>query len=237
MRLGVEQSLVDGQLASRLKLAFARDTGLAVVLVPGPSVSVLQALERGEIDAALTNAPVLEAQLEKQGLAHDRRPVAVSDLLLVGPLEGKGKKAVDPAGVAGSADIGAALLLLAHKRVRVIGAPEGSGASQSEMLLWRAAGVTPAAPWYTKAGPKEDPLALAAAQNAYTLVERSEWGRGGRKPLSVLVQGDPRMLMPVHVMRSFRVNHPSAKLFVKWIAGPAGQRVAGGVSGWRAAPR
>jgi len=36
------------------------------------------------------------------------------------------------------------------------------------------------------------------------------------------------------VMRSFRVNHPGARLFVNWVAGAGGRRVAAAVRGYHA---
>ena len=51
----------------------------------------------------------------------------------------------------------------------------------------------------------------------------------------MLVDGDEKLSMPVHVMRSFRVNHPAGKLFVKWIAGGRGRRVVAGHRGYRSA--
>ncbi len=235
MRLGVENALVDSGLATQLQRAFARDTGGVVLLVPGTSAGVLAALEQGEVDASMTDAPELEAKLEKQGLAHDRRPVATGELVLLGPVAGKGRKASDPAGVLGERDVVAALARLAQQQARFVSAPEGSGAYLSELALWRAAKVAPAAAWYSRTDAKGDAIALAAGQQAYTLVERGLWASQGRKPLAVLVNGDPRLQLPVHVMRAFRVSHPAAKLFVQWVAGPAGQRIAAGVSGWRAA--
>jgi len=50
----------------------------------------------------------------------------------------------------------------------------------------------------------------------------------------VLVEGDARMASQVHVMRSFRVNHPAAKLFGQWVGGKQGHRVAGSARGWKA---
>lgn len=237
MHLGVEQSLVDSGLAGKLQRSFGRDTGVAVLLVPGASATVLAALEQGEVDAALTDAPEIEMRLEKQGLAHDRRQVAMGDMVLVGPVTGKGRKLVDPAGVAGERDIATALVKLSQAQARVVSAPDGSGAYLAELALWRAAKVGPAAPWYAKTPEKEDALALAATQGAYTLVDRGRWLARGRKPLAVLVEGDARMGLPVHVMRSFRVNHPAAKLFVQWVSGPQGHQVAGSVAGWRGAVR
>lgn len=235
MRLGVEQSLVDSGLASRFQKGFGRDTGVAVQLVPGYSGALLEALERGELDAAMTNAPDQETQLEKQGLAHDRRLVAQGDFVLVGPLEGVGKKAKDPVGIAGERDIAVALAKLAQAQARFVGAPTGSGAYLGSLALWRAAKVAPAAPWYTES--KTNPLEKAAADGAYTLVERGLWMSRGHKPLAVMVEGDARMATEVHVMRAFRSNHPAAKLFGQWVAGGQGRRVAASLRGWRPAPR
>lgn len=235
MRLGVEKALLDSGLASQFQKAFGRDTGVAVQLVPGLSASLLESLERGELDAAMTNAPEQEVALEKQGLAHDRRLIALGDFVLVGPLEGKGKKAKDPVGIAGERDIAVALAKLAQAQARFIGPVTGSGAHLGTLGLWRAAKTAPLAPWYVES--KTNPLDQAITEGAYTLVERGLWMSHGRKPLAVMVEGDPRMGTEVHVMRSFRVNHPAAKLFGQWVSGAQGRRVANSLRGWRPAPR
>jgi hypothetical protein len=46
-------------------------------------------------------------------------------------------------------------------------------------------------------------------------------------------EGDARMAMPVHVMRSFRVNHPGGKLFTTWIGGPKGRAIVAAQRGYR----
>jgi len=243
MRLGAEQALVDCGLAGQFQRAFGRDTGVAVALVPGNSAALIAALERGELDAAMTNAPEMEAALEKQGLGHDRRLIAEGDFVLLGPLVGKGKKAIDPAGIKGERDIAVALARLAQTQTRFIGPLHGSGAYLSSLALWRAAKVAPAAPWYaeTQATPGNAAIEQAAAENAYTLVERGVWlansNKAGNQALAVLVEGDPRLASEVHVMRSFRVNHPAAKLFGQWVSGGQGRLVAASVRGWRAASR
>ncbi|MGY4831530.1 substrate-binding domain-containing protein [Sphaerotilaceae bacterium SBD11-9] len=234
MLLGVEQALLDSGLATQFQKAFGRDTGVAVQLVPGYSAPLLEKLERGEVDAAMTNAPEQEAALEKQGLGHDRRLVAVGDFVLVGPLEGTGKKAKDPVGAYGERDIASALAKIAQAQARFIGPVVGSGAYVSTLALWRAAKIAPAAPWYVDG--TGHVLDQAQAENAYALVERALWLARARKPLALMVEGDPRMATEVHVMRSFRVNHPAAKLFGQWVSGPQGRRVAGSLRGWRPAP-
>ncbi|TXC67249.1 hypothetical protein FSC37_20730 [Piscinibacter aquaticus] len=236
LRLGADTALVESGLAAALQTAFGRATGVAVKLQAGPSLPLLEALERGELDATLTNAPEAETRLESQGLAHDRRRVADSALVLVGPAPKK--KQPDPAGIAKMSDVAAALVQLRdaaldQPSISFLSAGDGSGAHAAEQALWRAAKVAPAAPWYAKAAPGG--LATQARQQgAYALVERGVWADRGGAPLAVLVEGDPRMALPVHVMRSFRVSHPAGKLFVAWITGPKGRAVVAAQRGYRA---
>lgn len=112
-----------------------------------------------------------------------------SDLVLLGP-------ATDPAGVAGLRDMAEAL-----RRIAAVGAPfvstgpGGGGTHEAEFRMWRAAGVDPAqgrGRWYREAAGAAA-LAAAAAQNAYTLAERSAWlALRERRALRLLVEGDRR---------------------------------------------
>jgi tungstate transport system substrate-binding protein len=235
--VGVDRALADSGLAARLQKVFGRDTGIAVKLVAGAASAVLEALERGELDVTLTNAPDPELRLEKQGLAHDRRVVARGRMVIVGPAP-RGKQR-DPAEIAGGHDVAAAL-----QRVRdtaatpgalsFLSAGDGSGSHLAEQALWRAAKVAPAAPWYQVAETKSSLLAQARARGAYAIVERGAWDAGGGAPLAVLVEGDPLQTIEVHAMRSFRVSHPAAKIFLTWITGPKGRAVVAAHGGYRA---
>jgi tungstate transport system substrate-binding protein len=236
LRLGVDHALFESGLASALQRAFGRDTGIVVQLVPGAALPLLEALERGEFDAALTNAPEAEVRLEKQTLVHDRHPIATGDFVVVGPApRGKGK---DPAGIKGGRDAAQALTALssaalaAPGTITFLSAGDGSGTHVLEQALWRLAKVAPAVPWYATADAKGGLIAQVRARGAYALVERGTWLALGGAPLAVLVEGDPLMSQAVHVMRSFRVNHPAAKIFVAWIAGPRGRKVVAGLRGY-----
>ena len=236
LRLGADAALVESGLAPALQAAFGRDTGVAVKLQAGASLPLLEALERGELDAALANAPDAETKLESQGLVHDRRRVADGALVLVGPAPKK--KQPDPAGIAKMSDAAAALAQLRDAAldqpaaITFLSAGDGSGTHAAEQALWRAAKVAPAAPWYVKAA-AGGLAAQARQQSAYALVERGAWAARGGAPLAVLVEGDARMSLPVHVMRSFRVNHPAGKLFVAWITGPKGRAAVAAQRGYR----
>lgn len=229
MRLAVDDALADSGLAASLQRGFGRDTGLAVQLLRGPAASVLEALERGEHDAALTNVPSIETGLEKQGLVHDRQLVARSDFVLVGP-----SVLVKP--LAAGKDVALALSRLAEAQVPFMSRPDGSGTHHAELAAWRAAQLAPAGPWYLQAEAGAPVLSQARDRKACTLVERGVWAAqgGGGKGYGVLAQGDPRLLVDVHVMRTFRAQrqHPTGKLFVAWITGAKGRRLVAAHRGY-----
>ena len=231
MRLAVDDALFDSGLASQLQRGFGRDTGVAVQLVRGPATALLEALERGEHDVALTNVPGIETELDRQGLVHDRRPIAVEEFVLIGPsLLGKA--------LAAPHDVVTALSRLAEAGAPFLTRADGSGAHLAEQALWRTAKVAPAAPWYAKAADATPLLAQAAARKACALLDRGAWlKQGAPAGYGALVEGDPRLLVDVHVMRSFRVNHPGAKLFVNWVSGRQGRRIVAGARGYRAATK
>jgi tungstate transport system substrate-binding protein len=237
LRMGVDPSLFDSGLAAALQRAFGRDTGIAVQLVRSPSLPMLDALERGELDAGLANTPDAEAKLDQQGLVHDRRAIAAGDFVIVGPApHGKTK---DPAAIAGGRSAADALIelraaaIVAPGTVTFLSAADGSGSLAMEQILWRSAKIAPVAPWYEPVARGGDLIAQARQRGAYAVVERGNWLARGGAPLAVLVEGDPLLAESVHVMRSFRVNHPAGKIFVAWVAGPKGRRVVAGHRGYR----
>lgn len=239
LRAGFERALVDAGLATAWRRGFAVDTGLNALPVAAASSALLEALERGELDLAITHAPSLEAKLEAQGLVHDRHRIARSDFVIVGPVE-RGK---DPATLAGSVDAAAALARIAQSASPFLSRGDGSGTHLAEQALWRAAGISPAEPWYRTLDAKAGtPLAQARALGAYMLIDRASWlalgdaarRRAASPVLAVLVEGDARLVTDFYVQRSFRVNHAASKLFVSWLTGRAGRRAVARVRGFRA---
>ena len=239
LRVGADAALVDSGLAKALQQGFGRDTGIALKLVRMPALPLLEALERGELDVGLTNAAEAETRLDKQGLVHDRQPIADGEFVIVGP-PARGKTP-DPAGITGTRDVAAAMtrirdaaLASAPGDVSFVSAGDGSGTHAAEQAAWRAAKIAPAPPWYLNAGSTAALPGLARSRNAYALVERGVWAGAGGGPLAVLVEGDPLLVEPVHVMRSFRINHPAGKIFVTWISGPKGRRIVAAQRSYRA---
>ena len=96
LRCGADVALIESGLAPALQAGFGRDTGLPVQLVRAPSLPLLEALAAGEFDMALTNTPAAEDELERQGLIHDRRPIALGQFLVVGPPWPRGVEPAPP---------------------------------------------------------------------------------------------------------------------------------------------
>ena len=238
LRLGVDLALMASGLARSLQHAFGASTGIGVLLVPGPALAVLEAIKNGEVDAALLDVPEAEADLERQGLVHDRRPIANGEFVLVGPAAApaRGRRA-PPAGRSGAEAIEKIRAQAATDPASLmfLSAGDGSGAHVAEQALWRAARVAPVAPWYANAASDQPFIAQVRARGAYAVVERGAWARQGGAPLAVLVEGDPVLAERVHAMRSFRASHPAGKIFVAWIAGGRGRAVVASHGGYRPA--
>jgi len=237
LRLGVDHALVESRLGLHLQSAFSADTGIAVRLVAGPALAVLEATKEGELDAALTNAPLAEAALDKQALVHDRRPIAQGEFLLVGPAPQRaGGKSAPPLGK-GAVEVLTRIRDLAvagPDSVVFLSAGDGSGTHVAEQAIWRAAAIAPAPPWYVNAAGSAGFVAKVRARGAYALVERGAWSVAGGGRLAVLADGsDPLLAESVHAMRSFRATHPAGKIFVAWISGGRGRAVVASHRGYR----
>jgi tungstate transport system substrate-binding protein len=249
--VGVDAALLASGLAPRLAAALLHDTGLRIAWQGGPSGAVLERLERGELDAALVFDPPGEQALLAQHLVHDRRPVARTALVLVGPAPRRaGRRAAsgradDLAAGAGPTRGG---LRAALERIAALGARgqacfvasgEPGGARALEREAWQGLAPPPGTSWWRTAGPgPAAALELARSSRGYALVERGLWQSLGPAAagLAVVVDGDPALAVDYHVMRAFRARHPAGRLLVAWLAGPAGQQVVAGFGrGYRSA--
>jgi hypothetical protein len=100
--------------------------------------------------------------------------------------------------------------------------------------LWRVRGIEPAkagvGSWYRDiVGGMGAALNAAQAMNAYTISDRRTWLSFGNKgDLTVLVEGDPRLLNRYDVILLNPAKHPAPKQalagrFAQWLVSPEGQ--------------
>lgn len=210
---------------------FREATGISVRVVALGTGQALDVGRRGDADVVFVHDRAAEERFVAEGFATRRQHVMFNDFVLIGP-------AADPAGIAGSRDVVAALRRIAGARAPFVSRGDRSGTHAAELRLWQVAGIDPATgrgAWYREIGQGMGPaLNTAAAQNAYLLADRGTWlAFRNRQELRVLTEGDTRLFNQYGVMLVNPVRHPHVKAadgqaFVDWITSPAGQAAIAG---------
>ena len=207
-------------------LIFQKSTGIAVRVVALGTGQALDMARRGDADVVFVHDPAAERKFVSDGYGIGHRDVMYNDFVLIGP---KG----DPAKVAGSKDITAALQKVQAARAPFVSRGDKSGTHAAELRLWKDAGIDIAAqkgPWYRETGSGMGPaLNTASSMNAYILADRGTWlSFKNRGSLEILVEGDPRLANPYGVILVNPAKHPHVKrelgqAFIDWLVSPEGQ--------------
>jgi len=205
---------------------FTAKTGIEVRVVALGTGQALDIGRRGDADVVFVHAKALEEKFVAEGYGVRRHEVMYNDFVLVGPKS-------DPAKVAGSKDIVAALRKIKAAQAPFVSRGDKSGTHFAELQLWQAAGIDIArdkGPWYRDTGSGMGPtLNTASGMNAYALTDRGTWlsfkNRGG---LAIAVEGDQLLFNQYGVILVNPAKHPHVKkemgqAFVDWIVSPEGQ--------------
>ena len=217
-----EQSGLFGHLLP----AFTAKTGIAVKVVAVGTGQALDIGRRGDADVVFVHDRVAEDKFVAEGSGVGRRDVMYNDFVLIGPKS-------DPAKVAGTKDISAALKAIAEAKAPFVSRGDKSGTHMAELRYFKAAGVDPVAGrggWYKETGSGMGPaLNTASSMNAYILSDRGTWlSFKNRGDLVIVVEGDKRLFNPYGVMLVNPAKHPHAKAaegqaFIDWLVSPEGQ--------------
>jgi tungstate transport system substrate-binding protein len=223
--LSTTTSTQDSGLLDVLVPLFEQRTGYSVKTISVGTGQALALAARGEADVVLCHAPSLEKKYVAEGKMHDRRLVMYNDFLLIGP-------EADPARIRGVNSAVAALEKIAASGSRFVSRGDKSGTHVLEQNLWKAAGITPAAPWYIESGQGMGAtLGIASDRQAYTLSDRATLlAFSKRVDLEPMVEGDKLLLniysvMEVNPANGPKVNAAGGKAFADWILAPGTQAV------------
>jgi tungstate transport system substrate-binding protein len=223
--LSTTTSTQDSGLLDVLVPLFEKQTGYTVKTISVGTGQALALAARGEADVTLAHAPAVEKKYVAEGKMHDRRLVMYNDFLLIGPES-------DPAKVRGEKSVVAALTKIAESGARFVSRGDKSGTHVLELSLWKAAGLTPAAPWYIESGQGMGAtLGIANDRQAYTLSDRATMlAFSKRVDLKPMVEGDRRLLniysvMEVNPANGPRVNVAGGKAFAEFMLAPETQQV------------
>jgi tungstate transport system substrate-binding protein len=228
-------STQDSGLFGYLLPLFKAKTGIDVKVVALGTGQALDTARRGDADVVFVHAKAEEEKFLAQGFGVKRTPVMYNDFVLIGPK-------ADPAGVAGTKDIVAALKAIRQKQAPFVSRGDRSGTHIAELQLWKDAGIDIAADkgaekaaWYRSIGQGMGAaLNTAAASEAYVLSDRGTWlAFRNRGPLAIAVQGDRRLFNQYGVMLVNPAKHPTVKkelgqAFIDWLISPDGQAAIAG---------
>ncbi|HEX2200199.1 MAG TPA: extracellular solute-binding protein [Burkholderiales bacterium] len=205
---------------------FEKKTGIQVRVVALGTGQALDMGRRGDADVVFVHAQPLEEKFVAAGYGVRRFPVMYNEFVLVGPKS-------DPAKVAGTNDIVAALQKIRAAQVAFVSRGDRSGTHFAELELWKAAGVDIArdkGPWYRDTGSGMGPtLNTAAAMNGYALSDRATWlSFKNRADLMVAVEGDKRLFNQYGVIlvspaKHAHVKREAGQAFIDWLVSREGQ--------------
>lgn len=225
LRLSTTTSTENSGLLAALIPPFEARFGLQVDVIPVGTGKALKLAEGGDVDVTLVHAPELEEQFMKQGFGVNRRYVMYNDFVIVGPPH-------DPAGIKNAPDAKSAFRRIAQTKDLFVSRGDRSGTHIKELNLWGKTGLSPSLPWYLESGRGMGAVLIIADQKrAYTLTDRGTFLSFRQKlDLAVLVEGDPALFNPYHVIatnpeRHPHVNYLGAMLLIGWLTSPEGQEV------------
>jgi tungstate transport system substrate-binding protein len=211
--------------------AFTAKTGIAVKVVAVGTGQALDIGRRGDADVVFVHDRPAEDRFVAEGAGVDRRDVMFNDFVLIGPR-------ADPAKVAGTKDIAAALKAIATAKVPFVSRADKSGTHAAELRYFRLAGVDPLVgkgTWYRETGSGMGPaLNTASSMDAYILADRGTWlSFKNRGTLGIVVEGDRRLFNPYGVMLVNPAKHPHVKVaegkaFIEWLVSKEGQDTIAG---------
>ena len=219
----IDPLLVDTGLAGRWGAAMRRDLGWAARWQAAPSRQVLDRLESGEAEVGLFLSHPRADHLAREGLIHDRRKLARTEVWLMGP-------ANDPAGIRAEKDPARALAQVLAAQAAGVAAlqtgrpdePQG-GDSPLASLVMQLTGQTNLTP------------PASARAPVYRLLTQAAWLREGpgSPGTRTWFQGHPDLALHAEVARSFRGKHPGGRLLVDWLDRPTARQAVRGAAGWQ----
>jgi tungstate transport system substrate-binding protein len=220
-------STADSGLFDHLLPIFTAKTGIEVRVVAKGTGQAIDLARRGDADVLFVHDTKSELQFVEDGFGARRFDVMYNDFILVGPK-------ADPAGIAGGADIVAALVAIAGAQAPFASRGDDSGTNKAELRLWKAAAIDPTASsggWYSEIGAGMGAtLNTAAGLGAYTLSDRATWlAFQNKADLTVLVEGDKKLFNQYGVIlvnpdKFEHVKSADGQAFVDWLLSREGQQ-------------
>jgi tungstate transport system substrate-binding protein len=227
LRLATTTSTDNSGLLRYLLPAFEKSSGYQVHVIAVGTGKALRMGQDGDADVLLVHAPPSEEKFMAADYGVNRRYVMYNDFIVVGP-----KK--DPAHIRGMKSAVEAFKTIDKAKAVFVSRGDDSGTNKKEKILWKEAGIQPQGSWYKSAGQGMGKVLLMTDElQGYTLVDRGTWlSMQGKVGLQILVQGDPQLFNPYHIIavnpaRYPDINYTGAMTLISWITSVEGQHEIG----------
>jgi tungstate transport system substrate-binding protein len=210
---------------------FEDKTGIEVRVVAVGTGQAIKNAANGDGDVLFVHAKPAEEKFVAEGHGVSRADVMYNDFVIVGPPS-------DPAGVAGSNDVVAALTKIAEAEAPFASRGDDSGTNKAELRLWKEAGIDAQAAsggWYRETGSGMGAtLNTGTAMDAYIMTDRATWIAFGNKgDYEIAVEGDPKMfnqygIILVNPEKHDNVKAEAGQAFIDWVLSDEGQAAIAG---------
>lgn len=205
---------------------FKKKTGITVNVVAVGTGQAIKNAKNCDGDVLLVHAKSSEEKFIAEGFGKERFDLMYNDFVFVGP-------PADPAGIAGTNDVGAALKAIAGKAAMFASRGDDSGTHKKEKKLWKAAGIDPSTgsgKWYRETGSGMGAtLNAGVGMGAYVMTDRATWISFKNKgDFKIAVEGDKALFNQYGVILVSKDKCPSVKTdlgqqFVDWLLSAEGQ--------------
>ena len=205
---------------------FQAETGIEVRVVAVGTGQAIRNAANGDGDVLFVHAKSAEEKFVAAGDGVARFDVMYNDFVIVGPPS-------DPAGVAGTRDVVAALTRIAEAQAPFASRGDDSGTHKAELRLWKEAGIDAQASsggWYRETGSGMGAtLNTGIGMASYVLTDRATWiAYGNKGEYGIAIEGDPKMFNQYGIILVNPAKHPHVKAeagqaFIDWVLSDAGQ--------------
>ena len=205
---------------------FTAKTGIEVRVVAVGTGQAIRNAANGDGDVLFVHSRSAEEKFVADGHGVARHDVMYNDFVVVGPPS-------DPARVAGTTDVVAALTKIAEAQAPFASRGDDSGTNEAELGLWKEAGIDARAAsggWYRETGSGMGAtLNTGIGMGAYVLTDRATWISFGNKgEYRIAVEGDPKLFNQYGIIVVNPQMHPNVKAdsgqqFIDWVLSGEGQ--------------
>ncbi|SDR02137.1 substrate-binding domain-containing protein [Natronobacterium texcoconense] len=232
LTLTTTTSTYDTGLLDELNAPFQDRYGVTVDAIEQGTGAALETGRNGDSDVVMVHARSLEDEFVEEGYGVNRRDLMFNDFVVVGGSD-------DPASVAGTDDVTAAVTAIAESESTFVSRGDNSGTYAKELEIWDEAGVGDGdfGEWYMEAGQgMGEVLVQADQQGGYTLADRGTYlSMRDEIDLEIHVDGpieggpellrNPYGIVAVNPAVHDNVNYDLAMAYIGYVTSLEGQEI------------